>query len=99
MESKLNIERHIQYWQRCLKTLLPTDYTTTDSSRMSLGFFILGALDILGAGADTFPSSDLKGFRMWILSCQHPNGGFCGSPNHRFPDVYYDEAGRVDDVD
>lgn len=93
-ESKLNIERHIQYWQRCLKTLLPTQYTSTDSSRMSLGFFILSALDLLGAGADTIPDDQRAGIRDWILQCQHPNGGFCGSPNHRYPDELYADVGN-----
>jgi geranylgeranyl transferase type-1 subunit beta len=93
-EPKLEIERHIKYWQRCLKTLLPTQYTSTDSSRMTLGFFILSALDLLGAGADTFPEKDRKNIREWILKCQHPNGGFCGSPNHRFPDAYYVDVGH-----
>lgn len=61
---------------------------------MTLGFFILSALDLLGAGADTFPEKDRKNIREWILKCQHPNGGFCGSPNHRFPDAYYVDVGR-----
>jgi geranylgeranyl transferase type-1 subunit beta len=93
-ESKLDIERHIKYWQRCLKTVLPTQYTSTDSSRMLLGFFILSALDLLGAGADTFPEKDRKNIKDWILKCQHPNGGFCGSPNHRYPDAYYVDVGH-----
>jgi geranylgeranyl transferase type-1 subunit beta len=93
-ESKLNIERHIQYWQRCLKTLLPTQYTSTDSSRMSLGFFILSALDLLGAGADTIPEKQRADIREWILKCQHPNGGFCGSPNHKYPDRFYVNVGH-----
>lgn len=86
--------RHISYWQRCLKSLLPTDYTSTDSSRVLLGFFILSALDILGVGVDTLPPSDVRRLRSWILSCQHPNGGFCGSPNHKYPERYYDISGQ-----
>lgn len=93
-ESKLEKQKHIKYWQRCLKSVLPTQYTSTDSSRMTLGFFILSALDLLGAGADTFPETQSAEIREWILKCQHPNGGFCGSPNHRFPDAYYVDVGR-----
>ncbi|KAH8814341.1 terpenoid cyclases/protein prenyltransferase alpha-alpha toroid [Hyaloscypha sp. PMI_1271] len=93
-EPKLDVERHIKYWQRCLKTLLPSQYTSTDSNRMMLGFFILSALDLLGTGADTFPENDRRNIRDWILKCQHPNGGFCGSPNHRFPDAYYVDVGH-----
>ncbi|PBP18517.1 prenyltransferase and squalene oxidase [Diplocarpon rosae] len=93
-EQTLQKEKHIKYWQRCLKSLLPTAYTSTDSSRMTLGFFILSALDLLGAGADTFSEKQRKEIRDWILKCQHPNGGFCGSPNHKFPDAYYVDVGE-----
>lgn len=93
-ESQLDTERHIKYWRRCLKSLLPTDYTSTDSSRMTLGFFILSALDLLGAGVETLPDKERANIRDWILKCQHPNGGFCGSPNHRYPDGYYVDVGH-----
>ncbi|CAL3964288.1 hypothetical protein PZA11_001683 [Diplocarpon coronariae] len=93
-EPTLQKEKHIKYWQRCLKSLLPTAYTSTDSSRMTLGFFILSALDLLDAGADTLPEKQRKEIRDWILKCQHPNGGFCGSPNHRFPDACYFDVGE-----
>ncbi|KAF4637117.1 hypothetical protein G7Y89_g955 [Cudoniella acicularis] len=88
-EPHLDIPQHIKYWQRCLNSLLPTQYTSTDSSRMTLGFFILSALDLLGAGAETFPAQQRAEIRNWILKCQHPHGGFCGSPNHRYPDDFY----------
>ncbi|QSZ28642.1 hypothetical protein DSL72_003141 [Monilinia vaccinii-corymbosi] len=93
-EPKLEAAKHIKYWQRCLHSLLPTAYTSTDSSRMTLGFFILSALDLLNAGASTFPDSQRKSIRAWILQCQHPFGGFCGSTNHRFPDIYYADVGH-----
>jgi geranylgeranyl transferase type-1 subunit beta len=62
---------------------------------MALAFFILSALDILGAGADTLPLDDVASYRSWILGCQHPSGGFCGSPAHRYPDEYYDEFEEI----
>jgi geranylgeranyl transferase type-1 subunit beta len=95
-QSTLDVQKHIKYWQRCLKSLLPTDYTSGDSSRMMLAFLILGALDILGAGAEHFPEVERKGLRDWILSCQHPNGGFCGSPNHKYPLGFYSKTKDVD---
>jgi geranylgeranyl transferase type-1 subunit beta len=61
---------------------------------MLLGFFILSALDLLGAGADTIPEKQRADIREWILKCQHPSGGFCGSPNHRYPDKYYVDVGH-----
>lgn len=93
-ETKFDKAGHIKYWQRCLKSLLPTEYTSTDSSRMMLGFFILSALDLLGAGVETLPRRDVETFKEWVLSCQHPYGGFCGSPNHKFPDECYPEGGK-----
>lgn len=65
---------------------------------MTLAFFILSALDLLGAGADTFPESERARVTDWILRCQHPNGGFCGSPNHKYPDVYYMDVGNGTEV-
>ncbi|RAL62425.1 hypothetical protein DID88_004991 [Monilinia fructigena] len=94
VEAKLEVAKHIKYWQRCLHSLLPTVYTSTDSSRMTLGFFILSALDLLNVGASTFPDSQRRSIRAWILKCQHPLGGFCGSTNHRFPDIYYADVGH-----
>ncbi|POS84810.1 hypothetical protein EPUL_001731, partial [Erysiphe pulchra] len=95
-------ELHLKYWKRCLKSLLPIQYTSNDSSRMTLGFFILSALDLLGEGVNTFPLDEKTEIRDWIIKCQHPNGGFCGSPNHRFPDKYYvdlDESCNKREVD
>jgi geranylgeranyl transferase type-1 subunit beta len=61
---------------------------------MTLGFFILSALDLLGEGPSTFPESRRKAIREWVLRCQHPLGGFCGSSNHRYPDIYYADVGH-----
>lgn len=86
-----NKSQHIKYWKTCLNSLLPTDYTSTDSMRVALGFFILSSLDLLGADADILSAAKLRSIHDWILKCQHPNGGFCGSPTHRYPDNFYDE--------
>jgi geranylgeranyl transferase type-1 subunit beta len=93
-ELNLNTERHIKYWKRCLNSLLPTAYTSNDSNRMTLGFFILSALDILGEDVESLPEHDRTRIGDWILKCQHPSGGFCGSPNHRYPDGYYVDVGH-----
>ncbi|CAD6448064.1 9d1fa01f-c692-44de-82c9-b422335780b7 [Sclerotinia trifoliorum] len=93
-EPQLEVAKHIKYWQRCLKSLLPTAYTSTDSTRMTLAFFILSALDLLNVGPSTFPESQRRSIRAGILKCQHPFGGFCGSTNHRFPDIYYADVGQ-----
>lgn len=93
-ESSLDVEQHIKYWRRCLNSFLPHQYTSTDSTRMTLGFFILSALDLLGAGADTLSAQERANIYEWILHCQHPSGGFCGSPNHKYPEEYYNDVGR-----
>lgn len=89
---RLERERHLKYWTRCLRTLLPQQYTGMDSTRMTLGFFIVAAIDVLSdqpAKWQTTPlltSSDRRRLRAWVLACQHPSGGFCGSPTHVVPE-------------
>jgi geranylgeranyl transferase type-1 subunit beta len=92
-ELNLDTELHAKYWKRCLKSVLPTEYSSTDSSRMTLGFFILSALDILDQDKKLLSEKERADIRDWILRCQHPNGGFCGSTNHKFPDEYYVDVG------
>ena len=76
--STFNKEQHIKYWLRCLKTHLPTAYTSNDSQRMTLAFFILSALDILGVLHTKATPIERKEYVDWILRCQHPGGGFRG---------------------
>ncbi|RYO77058.1 hypothetical protein DL766_007821 [Monosporascus sp. MC13-8B] len=100
LDPPLDSARHIRYWQRCLRTLLPHHYTSNDSTRLTLGYFVLAALDLLSspssfssppqdpAKASLIPPKDRPAIRAWILSLQHPHGGFCGSPHHVFPARY-----------
>lgn len=76
--SGLNTQKHIKYWLRCLKTQLPTAYTSNDSQRVSLAFFILSALDLLGVLHTHTTPEEREEYVDWILRCQHPNGGFRG---------------------
>lgn len=93
-ELKLDINLHTRYWKRCLKSVLPTQYTSTDSSRMTLGFFILSALDLLDQDKNIISEEERANIHNWVLRCQHPSGGFCGSTNHKFPDDYYVDVGH-----
>ncbi|ODA77745.1 hypothetical protein RJ55_06347 [Drechmeria coniospora] len=70
---------HVRYWQRCHGNFLPTAYTANDSSRLTFAFFIVSALDLLSSG---LAAEDRSSVRTWVLSLQHPNGGFCGGPSH-----------------
>lgn len=99
----LNKARHLKYWSRCLRSFLPHHYTSSDSNRMALAYFVLSAIDLLlpsetdasvdpeiqNSQARLTPSDRLR-FREWILSCQHAGGGFCGSPTMTLPSHGYD---------
>ena len=74
----LNRERHIKYWLRCLRTVLPTNYTSNDSNRMTLAFFTLSALDLLSALDTHVGAEERVEYINWLYQCQHPEGGFRG---------------------
>lgn len=77
--SVLNKERHIKYWLRCLKTYLPAvHYTSSDSNRVVLAFFIVSALDLLGVLHSNTTAAERADYVDWICRCQHPEGGFRG---------------------
>ena len=78
--TQLNHPKHVKYWLRCLRTLLPTEYTSNDSNRMVLAFFILSALDVLGVLQTHVKSEERQRYIQWIYDSQHHLGGFRGSP-------------------
>lgn len=78
--AALQKDRHIRYWLRCLRSFLPTEYTSNDSNRMTLAFFIISALDLLGVVQTHIPPAERQGYIDWIYHCQHADGGFRGSP-------------------
>ncbi|CAK7567586.1 MAG: geranylgeranyl transferase type-1 subunit beta [Sporothrix epigloea] len=83
--------RHLRYWQRCMRTLLPHQYTATDSTRMMLGCFCVAATDVLTQDSDQsiLTAHDRETFREWVLACQHPGGGFVGGPTHTYSQAIY----------
>ncbi|KAI0175483.1 terpenoid cyclases/Protein prenyltransferase [Hypoxylon sp. FL1284] len=110
-QPRLDAARHIRYWQRCFRSLLPHHYVTNDSTRLALGFFIVAALDLLSSPssysepprdplkASLISPADRKHLRAWVLSLQHPRGGFCGSPHHVLPKQYavkWDAVNKVE---
>ncbi|CAK3841731.1 related to geranylgeranyltransferase Type I, beta subunit [Lecanosticta acicola] len=99
MESehpRLDKTRHVKYWTRCLKTLLPHHYTGNESNRMYLAFFIISALDILDAWDTVAKESERQDYRNWIYHCQHPGGGFRMWPGTDFGDLANDENAKWD---
>lgn len=83
-DGQLNRQKHVNYWKRCLKTFLPQAYTSTDSNRMLLAFFIVSACDLLDVLHEQTKPEELQGYIDWIYHCQHPDGGFRGFPGGDF---------------
>ncbi|KAG5970657.1 hypothetical protein E4U55_001522, partial [Claviceps digitariae] len=81
MATSIDKAKHIKYWQRCFTSHLPSPYTANDSSRLTFAYFIISALDLLSSPLTT---QDRASIRAWVLSLQHPHGGFCGSTTHSF---------------
>lgn len=88
--------RHIRYWRRCLKTLLPHHYTGNESNRMYLAFFILSALDLLDAFEQVTNPQERKDYIDWIYHCQHPAGGFRMWPGTDFGPLRNEENAKWD---
>ncbi|RKP36320.1 protein geranylgeranyltransferas-like protein type I beta subunit [Dimargaris cristalligena] len=62
-------KKHIAYFQRCL-TLLPHPYQSEESVRLSLAFFCLGGLDVLGALDATLTDDQRQGHIDWVYAQQ-----------------------------
>ncbi|KAL4750792.1 hypothetical protein BDW72DRAFT_109516 [Aspergillus terricola var. indicus] len=77
-EAVFTKDRHVTFFLRCLKTFLPGLYTSNDSNRMLLAFFIVAGLDLLGALESKTTLEERQGYIEWIYQCQVPSGGFRG---------------------
>lgn len=77
-EPEFHKAKHVRYWLRCLKTLLPSAYESQDSQRMTLACFTLSALDLLDALHGNTSVEERQSYVQWIYRCQHPQGGFKG---------------------
>ncbi|KAF3282411.1 hypothetical protein TWF970_001817 [Orbilia oligospora] len=76
-----NRDRNIKYWLRCLRTLLPTEYTSNDLNRTSLAFFCVNGLSILGELGNLTKPEERAQWIDWLYSCQlSTGGGFRASP-------------------
>lgn len=89
--SDFNYSKHITYWRRNFKTVLPHYYTGNDSSRMTFAFFILSAADILGDLDSALSPEERQGFIEWVYSCQLPEGCFRPSPGTAFDSLRNEE--------
>ncbi len=57
---------------------------------MTLAFFTLSALDLLGVLFDRTSASERAGYTEWIYRCQHPQGGFRGFTGADAGEARYD---------
>ncbi|KAM7192169.1 geranylgeranyl transferase type-2 subunit beta [Naviculisporaceae sp. PSN 640] len=95
----LDIPRHLKYWKRCLRSLLPNAYQSNEGNRLALAYFIINSIAILtpkSSEKDEQPEQLLtpkerRALREWVLSHQHGQGGFCGTSSLTFPLHAYDE--------
>ena len=84
--SVLLRDRHIKYWLRCAKTFLPQPYTSNDSNRMTLAFFIVSALDLLDVLDSKIEPEERSSWIAWIYGCQLDSGGFRGFTGTKLSD-------------
>lgn len=82
--SQLHHARHVKYWRRSLKTLLPHFYMSNDANRMLLALFTVSALDILGDLDTALSAEERKGHIDWVYNCQLSSGGFRPWPGSSF---------------
>ncbi|RHZ89892.1 hypothetical protein Glove_9g99 [Diversispora epigaea] len=69
MEKTFNRSKTIQYFKRCLD-LLPNNYTSNDTHRMTLTFFALSGLDLLGVLETEIPKERRDQWVNWIYAQQ-----------------------------
>lgn len=86
----------MKYWLRCLKTLLPNLYTSNDSNRMYLAYFIVSACDVLDILKTSTQPNERQEWIDWIYHCQHPKGGFRMWPGTDFGERANAENARWD---
>ncbi|KAK2748262.1 hypothetical protein FQN57_000920 [Myotisia sp. PD_48] len=85
MEDDLRLlkDRQRKYFLRCLRTPLPQYYTSNDTSRMSLAYFIIAGLDLLDLleeghtpslldsdSSQKLSADETRGYINWIYHCQ-----------------------------
>ncbi|KAK0716649.1 terpenoid cyclases/protein prenyltransferase alpha-alpha toroid [Apiosordaria backusii] len=98
-EPALDIDRHLKYWKMCLQSPLPHHYLSNEGNRTALAYFIINSIVILTPNSNNNTESplitpqDRRKLRQWVLSHQHPGGGFSPSSSLVFPLQGYEQWG------
>ncbi|CAD6583531.1 MAG: hypothetical protein TREMPRED_003586 [Tremellales sp. Tagirdzhanova-0007] len=69
---------HVNFFLRCLRAL-PTAAQDHDSNRITIAYFCISGLDLLGVLEEKTTLSQREGWAAWIWRLQAPTGGFQGS--------------------
>lgn len=94
--NTFNKELHTKYFIRCLG-ILPPSAVIYDSSRLSLVYFCLSALDILGTLETATTETQRTQWADWIYSnIVNSKEGFRASPTHAIPSELYTNASNKD---
>ncbi|RUP50061.1 geranylgeranyl transferase type-1 subunit beta-like protein [Jimgerdemannia flammicorona] len=67
--SDFSFKKHVAYFKRSL-SMLPYNYTETDTSRMTLAFFCLSGLELLGVLDEEISAADKQDYVDWIYAQQ-----------------------------
>ncbi|KAI8149433.1 terpenoid cyclases/protein prenyltransferase alpha-alpha toroid [Fennellomyces sp. T-0311] len=99
--TEFNKQKHIDYFVANLR-MLPTAYTETETNRMTLAYFCLSSLELLGALDTSISDQNKKDWIDWIYAQQikpdskglnREHCGFRGSPySGRVFDAHADET-------
>ncbi|KAN0062761.1 geranylgeranyl transferase type-1 subunit beta [Thecaphora frezii] len=79
----LQRRKHVAFYLRHL-SMLPQPYTSADGQRMTLAYFALSSLDLLGAVEEKLKPEERSEYVDWIYEQQCPaelGGGFRGGPS------------------
>ncbi|KAK0665284.1 terpenoid cyclases/protein prenyltransferase alpha-alpha toroid [Cercophora samala] len=97
-EPVLDIDRHLKYWKMCLQSPLPHHYLSNEGNRMALAYFIINSIVILTPNTNTntetpmITPQDRRKLRQWVLSHQHPGGGFSPASSLVYPLQGYEQS-------
>ncbi|KAG5437522.1 hypothetical protein PCANB_000950 [Pneumocystis canis] len=87
--EKEHIHKHTEYHLRHLD-FLPDYYLFTDTSRMSMAFFCISSLDLLGSLEKSTTPLQRKSWVNWVYSFQVSNG-FCDwTKKNQYSPMYHD---------